>query len=214
VVLEKDFKSSQREIAQYLDIPVIEAPVQKIQADESVRYEFTVSKELDQKIKEAQALLSHAVGSNDVVAFLSYVTERVIAQKTNIRKSKNDASEENHQNRRAVQDTSARNESTCHKNDGSTRDDAASTTNKSKARVHRSGDFSDRNKKIILRQDECCQFVDPLTLRKCQSKWFLQVDHIRPQWAGGDNHVENGQLLCAAHNKFRYSQQSNIRRSS
>lgn len=90
-IIDKDFRSAQREIAQYFDMPVVQTTVKKIQADESVRVELTLSKELYEKIQEAQALLSHALGTNDLVTYLSFVTDKVIKQKTSVRnlRSKN-----------------------------------------------------------------------------------------------------------------------------
>ncbi|MEK2646492.1 hypothetical protein [Bdellovibrio sp. BCCA] len=46
---------------------------------------MTISKELADKIQQAQALLSHAISSNDIVDYLEYVTDRVIKQKTSVR---------------------------------------------------------------------------------------------------------------------------------
>ena len=63
-------------------------------------------------------------------------------------------------------------------------------------------------RKSILQKDQCCQFKDPLTNRICGSLRFLEVDHIQPVWAGGDNSFENLRILCSAHNKFKYARES------
>lgn len=58
--------------------------------------------------------------------------------------------------------------------------------------------------KVVLQRDQCCQFVDKTTGKKCNSKYFLQTDHVHPKWAGGSNDISNLRTLCAAHNRFRY----------
>lgn len=50
----------------------------------------------------------------------------------------------------------------------------------------------------------CCEYVDPITKKRCRSTFLLQIDHIKPIWAGGGNELENLQLLCAKHNQLKY----------
>ncbi len=59
-------------------------------------------------------------------------------------------------------------------------------------------------KKQVLNRDQCCQYQDPVTREKCESKYFLEVDHIQPRWAGGQNEVQNLRILCRTHNQYRY----------
>ncbi|WP_374080305.1 HNH endonuclease [Bdellovibrio bacteriovorus] len=84
-ITSKNFQESQKEVASFFDLPVIETTTQVTQADESVRLSLTISKELADKIQQAQALLSHAISSNDIVDYLEYVTDRVIKQKTSVK---------------------------------------------------------------------------------------------------------------------------------
>lgn len=63
-------------------------------------------------------------------------------------------------------------------------------------------------RKAILQNDQCCQFKDPISNHICGSTRFLEIDHIQPIWAGGDNAADNLRILCSAHNKFKYAQQS------
>lgn len=69
-------------------------------------------------------------------------------------------------------------------------------------------------RKTILQRDQCCQFRDPQTQRLCGSKIFLQIDHLKPKWAGGNDSVTNLQVLCAAHNRYKYQKQAGLQRSS
>jgi hypothetical protein len=63
-------------------------------------------------------------------------------------------------------------------------------------------------RKHIRNRDQCCQHKDKITGRICGTKLHLQIDHIKPIWAGGTSTIENLQLLCANHNRYRYRQQA------
>ena len=65
-------------------------------------------------------------------------------------------------------------------------------------------------RKTVFAKDQCCQFKDPLTNKICGSVRFLEIDHIQPVWAGGDNSPDNLRILCSLHNKFKYAQESGI----
>lgn len=62
-------------------------------------------------------------------------------------------------------------------------------------------------KAILDPKKACCQFQDPLTKKNCGHQSYLQIDHIQPKWAGGNNEFNNLQVLCAQHNRFRYKTQ-------
>jgi hypothetical protein len=63
-------------------------------------------------------------------------------------------------------------------------------------------------RKHIRNRDQCCQYKDKTTGRICGTKLNLQIDHIKPIWAGGQATIENLQVLCANHNRYRYRQQT------
>ena len=48
-----------------------------------------------------------------------------------------------------------------------------------------------------------CQFISPITQKKCESKHRLQKDHIKPRSKGGTSDPDNLQLLCATHNQWK-----------
>jgi hypothetical protein len=45
-----------------------------------------------------------------------------------------------------------------------------------------------------------CEFIDPSTGRRCESRFRLQIDHIQPFALGGPTSFENLRLLCPPHN--------------
>ncbi len=49
----------------------------------------------------------------------------------------------------------------------------------------------------------CC-FVDPTSKRRCESRRFLEYDHIKSFSCGGLNKLSNLQLLCGLHNKYKF----------
>jgi hypothetical protein len=67
------------------------------------------------------------------------------------------------------------------------------------------------DRRRLLAQQKCCQFVDPRTGNRCRSRWFLQVDHRQPRWAEGSNQIENLQILCSAHNRYKYRQEASTK---
>lgn len=65
-------------------------------------------------------------------------------------------------------------------------------------------------RKSIFIRDQCCQYKDPQTNRVCGSKKFLEIDHIKPIWANGNNSPSNLRVLCSEHNVLRYRKQSGL----
>jgi len=58
-------------------------------------------------------------------------------------------------------------------------------------------------RQVWIKANSQCTFIDPLTKRRCGSKRFLQIEHIKPFALGGSSSLENLTLLCSNHNKLR-----------
>jgi hypothetical protein len=53
---------------------------------------------------------------------------------------------------------------------------------------------------LFTQSQSQCEFVSPLTGRRCTSKFGLERDHIIPVAKGGTNDIGNLRLLCKTHN--------------
>jgi hypothetical protein len=55
---------------------------------------------------------------------------------------------------------------------------------------------------VYQRSGGCCEYVDPISGRRCNSKWAVQIDHITPLAKGGTHELGNYRLACRSHNQF------------
>jgi hypothetical protein len=81
----------------------------------------------------------------------------------------------------------------------------ATQTNSSHQSVNiRSRHISSHIKRAVLKRDEGkCTFINPITRKRCDSKYFLQFEHKIPFAKGGAPTAENITLLCRNHNLFQ-----------
>jgi hypothetical protein len=197
-------KDSEKCVASFFDLPILGQTKVKTQKDDSIRVELTLSKALAEKIQQAQGLLAHAVPSNDLVDFISYLADQVIKQKTSVcaRAAKKDVAPA------AVAEN-------------------ITAAARVKAVAPSDSAFSARTKKITLKEQPCCQYRDPKTNKLCGSKWFLQIDHKQSCWVGGNNYPDSGdgrghvntnlnapknaQTFCQSHNLLKYRQEAGIK---
>lgn len=55
---------------------------------------------------------------------------------------------------------------------------------------------------VWQRDNGQCTFTDPISGRRCESRHFLEVDHIYPWALGGAHELSNLRLLCRTHNQL------------
>ena len=55
---------------------------------------------------------------------------------------------------------------------------------------------------VWLRDGSHCTFISPITKRRCDCRFRLEIDHIIPLSCGGKATLENLRLLCRSHNKL------------
>lgn len=48
-----------------------------------------------------------------------------------------------------------------------------------------------------------CEYLDPITQKRCDCRFGLQREHVTPLARGGANELSNMQLLCSTHNLLR-----------
>ncbi len=198
----KNQRDTEKQVAQYFDMPVMQKTIEKTQADDSVRLEITLTKSQYDKLKQAQALVSHAVPINQITDFIEYVSDKVIKQKTGTKnKTIFGAS-----SAAVVACKDLRNSKT--EINLTTLVDSTHQTN-SMPNIPKG--FSSKIKKEILSRHSSCQYRDPKTHKLCGSNWFLQVDHKHSLWAGGNNQLENANVLCSRHNNLKYRREAHLK---
>ncbi len=226
----KNQRNTEKQVAQYFDMPILQKPFEKTQADDSVRLEITLSKSQYDKLKQAQALVSHAVPSNQIVDFIEYVSDKVIKQKTtatvaSAKKNGKDAKSHNYNvevnsteqinsvdlAKSTVQKKPTTQASSTDKLSSTTQLNSTTQTNLLLLANRTQNGFSTQIKKKMLNQFSSCQYRDPKSGKLCGSTWFLQVDHKHSRWAGGNNGIENATVLCSRHNNLKYRKEAQLK---
>ena len=183
----KSFAESEILVSQVLDITPVEATKITNQKDESVRLQVTLSKSQWKKLLRMRELVSNAIpsGSSTWDQVLEYAADKVIKLKDKSQGKQN--AEKHNQDQNQNQDPTP----------------APPTT---KTRHH----IPISIQRQVFQRDQCCQYLDKTTGKKCESKWNLHIDHVQPLWADGSHELENLRLLCAGHNHHVYRWQANI----
>ncbi len=215
----KNQRETEIQVAQYFDMPLIQKSIERAQADDSVRLEITLSKSQYEKLKKAQALLSHAVPSNHLADFIEYVSGRVIKQKTSV---KNDVKKSRNLNLKINRNFD--NELDAKLSGNPEAPSSVESTKLStilsaaelaslpiKKNTEITKGFPLGIKKEILSRHSSCQYRDPKSDKLCGSTWFLQIDHKHSRWAGGNNEIKNATVLCSRHNNLKYRNESQIK---
>ncbi len=216
-----------------MDIEIKEQEKQRVQKDESVRLEITLSKSQFQKLSRCKDLTAHLLEQNrkdsswvSVIEVLSdqYLNKKEIASSSRRSPSKGDATakpKSEVQTKEAPQ-AEPKMES---RSESKVTTDAQSKTNlrtgpeaKLKTKSTAASETESVNKSLtpkvrlkILDRDQCCQFKDPLTGRQCRSTFKLQIDHRTSQWAGGNHARDNLQVFCKMHNQLKYRKEAQLR---
>lgn len=190
VISGKTTQETQRYLAEVLDIDISLHETKRVQQDESVRCELTLSKALYEKLKRCQELASHQIHKMEDGHSLSSVLE-VLADcylKTQLPKIPNDIPK----GTKSVSPITNVTES-----------------NNLSLKINKT--LTPKTRQEIKNRDKCCQYKDPITGRLCGSAYFQQGDHKTSQWAGGNHEKSNLQVLCANHNRYKYQKESRIR---
>ncbi|MGZ3793194.1 MAG: HNH endonuclease, partial [Bdellovibrio sp.] len=198
IITGKTTQETQKELSLALDVQPKKHDSQRMQKDESIRLEITLTKEQYQKLMTCKDLAAASLFQNQKESSLGSVIE-ALADQYLAKKIKPEA------------DISAREtKTTGTKNAVKRTTEAVSETDRViKSRVNKT--LTPKTRKAVLSRDLCCQFKDKKTGRQCRSTYGLQVDHKTSRWASGDHSIENLQVLCFYHNQFKYQKESKIR---
>ncbi|WII70902.1 HNH endonuclease [Bdellovibrio sp. 22V] len=173
----KNTFETQKTLAIEMNLPIQCHEKIKPQSDESVRLELTFTKEQFAELEKAKNLLSHICPDGSLAEVIT-----ALAQRFNRQKLKDSAKTEN-------AETSQK--------------DSTRTANASEVRKpsSRRKYISIKTKRILLKKaNYCCEYVDSKTKIRCNSKHFLEVDHVLPVATGGTNNIDNLRILCRTHN--------------
>ncbi|UOF00884.1 HNH endonuclease [Bdellovibrio reynosensis] len=204
VVSGKTTQETQHELSQILDLPLKEFETKKVQKDESVRLELTLSKEQFEKLISCKDLAAPillqgngGVSLSEVIEFLadSYLDEKfkkVTKFQSNSTQSRNSK----------IKNTSLKPKiEILNTNRGSIITSDAEVENKS---------VTPKTRREVLVRDKCCQYIDLKTGNQCRTTFALQVDHKTSKWASGRNTLGNLQILCAQHNRSKYRREAGL----
>ncbi|MGZ3791535.1 MAG: HNH endonuclease [Bdellovibrio sp.] len=201
IITGKTTHETQKELSLALDVQPKNHDSQRMQQDESIRLEITLTKEQYQKLMTckdlAAASLHQLQKDSSLGSLIEALADQYLAKKI---KQEVDIS--------PAKKIKTKNTDT--KNGVKVITKTISETERIiKSRVNKT--LTPKTRKAVLSRDLCCQFKDHKTGRQCKSTYALEVDHKTSRWAGGDHSIENLQVLCFQHNQFKYKKESQIR---
>ncbi|HWU43672.1 MAG TPA: HNH endonuclease signature motif containing protein, partial [Bdellovibrio sp.] len=200
-IVGKSTAETQKELCLALDIDLKEPEKKLVQKDESVHLTVTLSKELHEKLMRCKDFASHMLlqqeGDVSINALFEFLADEYLEKATFVKNEITGSKTE-----KEVKVISAL-VPKCSGNSTATDEKKALKT------------LTPRTRREIFQRDRCCQYVDKRTGKQCGSTFLLQVDHKTPRWAARwtrpDHSPPNLQILCAEHNKLKYSKESGVR---
>ncbi|MGZ3771263.1 MAG: HNH endonuclease [Bdellovibrio sp.] len=216
IITGKTTQETQKELSLALDIEPKKHDSQRMQQDESVRLEITLTKEQYQKLMTckdlAAASLFQVQKDSSLGSLIEALSDQYLAKK--IKPEAHVSSEQTKTETRTQAQTQTKiqtqTKTTSTKNGVKVTAKTVSETERViKIPVNKT--LTPKTRKAVLSRDLCCQFKDHKTSRQCKSTFALQVDHKTSRWAGGDHSVENLQVLCFQHNQLKYQRESKVR---
>lgn len=188
-ILNKNSFETEKILHQALNIPVITQETITAQQDESVLLEHCLTSVQFAKLKQAKDLFSHVKHNPSMEELVELLCDFAISKKTpspteKVRKSTKPQSEE--------------------KSPALTQGFAVaavkSNRSRSDSKPKKSRYISAKDKREVFRRAETCEYISPLTGKKCVSQYQPQTDHVIPVARGGGNELSNLRRLCRTHN--------------
>lgn len=165
-------------LASLLPEPPLEQERKRPISAEHYRVTLIVSNELMKKIEHIQNTRAHQLKENTILEILTLLVE----EETKRDEKKKGVAKDLHPTSVGQKDTVA----------------------ELAAKIKTQSRYIPRKtyRQLYQEADHQCQFTDPLTKRRCDSKHKLQIEHCQPFSLGGTNEPENLKLLCSNHNIF------------
>ncbi|UOF00992.1 HNH endonuclease [Bdellovibrio reynosensis] len=226
MVSGKTTQETQHELSRKLNLPIKEIDSRRVQKDESVRLELTLSKEQYEKLMQCKDLAAHMLlqgnGSVSIPEVIEFLANQYLDDKF---KKPKEISKTNLVPQAELIIDGEQNEQSklIASNKTSQSIVRAAAAKSSKAQTHSKSailttdavverkSVTPKMRRLIFERDRCCQYVDLKTGKKCGSSFALQVDHRSSKWAGGGNSLQNLQLLCSQHNRGKYRAEIGVR---
>jgi hypothetical protein len=167
----------------------------KPQKDESVRLEITLSQEQYELLKKAQSLISHSVSENNLAEVISYLAQAYIKKIEGPHKASNKNNKPEPQNLKAAPNL------TQVFTEKPLKPMLPLQTYKT-VRGKRKYISLKIRREVFQKAQHCCQYFNPLTGKRCASRYQLQLDHIEPLACGGTDEISNLRVLCGVCNRL------------
>lgn len=191
-------REAEYRLAQHFPEVAASVPNEKVRAigENQVSVQVTFTREQFDKLKRIQELLSHThLGSSHAElldAAMDVFLEKKDPLKKVIRPRKT-------QNKNAPQCEAALHCNTAEKV-ASPQASTIAASDQESAPVPTKSVKPSARIAVIKNAGGQCEYLDPRTGRRCESRHLLEIDHIQPRALGGANTLENLRSLCRTHN--------------
>lgn len=182
----KNSFETQKTLAMEMNIPVQSHEKIKPQADDSIRIEMTLSAEQFQELEKAKNLLSHICPDGSWAEVIATLAKDFNRRKLEGRSKSKQAITSDKKNDKMIQSAIAARLQIEKRN-------ALAPTKRKYISVH-------KKRALLNRANNCCEYIDSKSQKRCSSKFLLEVDHIHPIALGGTDEVKNLRILCRTHN--------------
>jgi 5-methylcytosine-specific restriction endonuclease McrA len=189
--------------------------------EEHVRYAYNLSQEQEEIVTRAKELLSHKIPSGSMAEIMTYLAAYFVErndpllEKRSIRRRPSNAASTCAVKSQTVNISAAnmRAKNVAKASAAKTRTSQTSAMNNEEPatvsmRPEVTAVASKRRvtikirKEVIREADGRCEYVDPMTGKRCNNRVRMEVDHIRMRVFGGSHNRENLRCLCRVHNQF------------
>lgn len=158
--------------------------VLKPQSDESVRLEITLTADQLKTIQKAKDLLSHVLPDGNWADLFAHLANKHVQKIMGKDKDAVNLSKDQDVVLGMPDSKSSPESAISARRFMITRKDIKLTT----------------RRQLLLKAQNCCEYVDLKSGNRCQSTYQLQVDHRVPLACGGKDEMENYRVLCRTHN--------------